>query len=621
MATPTRPQASPRISTLRRKGNELFAVASHASANPFDPDESEFEFVASLSPTRIQHGDPSKSTRGSPVRELRTSPLKSQATGGAVKTEAECTTEASISGLRTPNGKSYKLHMPSTPTSSPRPSTLKRVGNELLGEIPYSSSNPFEPDDFEFGELSPTRTMRRGNLSSLRSPPVASARTSPLRSTLRTRMPRSASLQKDDTVEPFTPVGSPLEATQPSTPTPSPRISTLRRAGADFFAEEGYASNPWDPDCDEFSDGIDGLSSSPTKAIRGNPLRSRRGSPIKSSRKSPLRPVFDSPPKSEPNTASILSPGKGVNCHAKSMWDADDDEFDRWPGKETMNRVTKHFMVQRDQLKNTTHVTLPRSTTYKTSEEIDEIPPICGANLTLQEHDDMMHELADMNCGNPYGSDVHDEVMRQFWSRSHASLPTSFPARYPHLLNVNAYKESNDLIIKSAYPRLCDAVVTILQLTTPKCLVDFLDPNVKVFEWRRNGNCLMIRREGNEVIVGTYHNFGTRYVWTYFVRSSISYTGEWTEVYAAATQGSTPVSDTGVQFDKFEAEQNSLGIDSTDAKFALYVGRGLAWFLLKWEVWNYRYWRQYKVEWEVDGVVTNAREYDRYQLIGREEDD
>ncbi|KAJ4378150.1 hypothetical protein N0V83_000983 [Neocucurbitaria cava] len=191
------------------------------------------------------------------------------------------------------------------------------------------------------------------------------------------------------------------------------------------------------------------------------------------------------------------------------------------------------------------------------------------------------------------------------------------PARHPHILDVKAYKGSSDKIIQSALPRICDAVVTVLYLTSPKCLADFLDPTVKIFEWRRDGNCLMIRREGNNIIVGTYHNFGTRYVWTYFVRSSVSYTGVWTEIFAATTQGNTPISGKGVRFDQFEAEPNSLGIDSTDEKFALFVGRGLAWFLLKWEVWNYRYWHKYNVEWEADGVITNAREYERYQVIGR----
>ncbi|CAO2647937.1 Nn.00g088590.m01.CDS01 [Neocucurbitaria sp. VM-36] len=318
-----------------------------------------------------------------------------------------------------------------------------------------------------------------------------------------------------------------------------------------------------------------------------------------STRASPSRAVLDASPQSVLNMTAKLPPRKEDDGQVKSMWDADDDEFDRWPGRKTLERITKNFASQRGIVKSTKSRSTKSPTASiirKVSENADEMPRICGTNLTLQEHDDMMHELADMNCGNPHGSDIHDEVMRQFWSRSHLSLPAWSPARWPHILNVKAYKDRSDTITQSAHPRLCDAVVTILYLTSPKCLVDFLNPTVKVFEWRRDGNCLMIRRQGNHIIVGTYHNFGTRYLWTYFVRSSVSYTGAWTEVYAATTQGSTPISDAGVRFDQFEAEPNSLDIDPTDEKFALYVGRGLAWFLLKWEVWNYRYWRQYNVE-------------------------
>src|SRR5689334_22509723 len=97
--------------------------------------------------------------------------------------------------------------------------------------------------------------------------------------------------------------------------------------------------------------------------------------------------------------------------------------------------------------------------------------------------------------------------MRQFYSSSVPSLPGSSPARHMHVLNWEAYMSSEDTLVRNALPRLCHAVAAVLYLTRPKCLEDFLNPGVEIFEWRRNRNSVMIHREGNEVIVGTYHNF------------------------------------------------------------------------------------------------------------------
>lgn len=49
-----------------------------------------------------------------------------------------------------------------------------------------------------------------------------------------------------------------------------------------------------------------------------------------------------------------------------------------------------------------------------------------------------------------------------------------------------------------------------------------------------------------------------------------------------------------------------------DEEFALYVGRDLAHFLLRWEVWNYHKWWRYQIEWESDGKVTRARDKSRF---------
>lgn len=255
------------------------------------------------------------------------------------------------------------------------------------------------------------------------------------------------------------------------------------------------------------------------------------------------------------------------------------------------------------------------STDHKIIENInDKVKsdiPICGANLTAREHHELMDELADRSCGNPYGPDAHDKVMQQFFSNRCKALPASRPARQMHVVDRDAYLNSTDSVVQSTFPRLCDAVATVLYLTNPNCLHDFLDANVKVFEWRRDGNCLLIRRHGNEVIVGTFLNLATLYLWGFYVRCTISHDGQWTETYAAVTQGTTPVTKEGVQFDRFVAEPGRDDISSSDPRWALYMGREMAYFMLNREVWDFRTWFRWRLEWETDGVVSNAKERER----------
>ena len=125
--------------------------------------------------------------------------------------------------------------------------------------------------------------------------------------------------------------------------------------------------------------------------------------------------------------------------------------------------------------------------------------------------------------GNPEGSDSHDEVMAQFYYQGVADKGA---ARQMHVLDCIAYfnsLESNDIAVCCARPRLSDAIATVLYGTHSKCLEAFLNHDVNIFEWRRSR--MMIRREGNKIIVGTFGNFGTKYVWTHFTRSEISATG------------------------------------------------------------------------------------------------
>jgi hypothetical protein len=341
----------------------------------------------------------------------------------------------------------------------------------------------------------------------------------------------------------------------------------------------------------------------------------------RSTRPSPLRSYFDAPESTSVALEKVgLKDSKAEEQDGgpvKSIWDADDDEFDRWPDKHDLAATVKSFVTHSGTYKGLKHGSASLDVDGQNPEVI---APIRGGSMTSQEHDDFMHELLDKNCGNSDGLDAHDEVMQQFYQRDCKLLPASNPAGYPHVIGVKAYMNDEDRIVQNARPRLADTVATVLYLTHPKCLADFLDTNVKVFEWCRSKNCVLIRREGNEVIVGTYRNYGTCYVWTYFVRSRISETGAWKDVYAGASQITMPVTAKCVEFEKGVAEPTLQGIDPTDEIYALYMGRVLGGLFLEKEIWGYPTSR---ITWEVDGMVTNAREYayETLRLAREEEED
>jgi hypothetical protein len=296
----------------------------------------------------------------------------------------------------------------------------------------------------------------------------------------------------------------------------------------------------------------------------------------------------------------------------KSIWDAEDNEFDRWPtaaeARKELDSIRQNATAKRGTFVR------PVEPELDVAEKIAEAvrTPMGDATRSLSEEEQTILELEDMDCGNPVGRDLHDSIIMPLRSRDYNALPASAPTRHMHALDAKAYTTSTDPIVVAARPRLCDAVATILAYTSPQCLADFLNPEVKVFEWRRLINCVMIRREGNKVMVGTYYNFGTMYQWGYLVRSTIDIDGAWTETWASVCQGMTPIGKDGVLFEQFKARDADCGVEPDDEEFALYTGRQLADFLLRYEVWNYYKWWRYSIEWETDGKLTRARDGNRY---------
>lgn len=309
------------------------------------------------------------------------------------------------------------------------------------------------------------------------------------------------------------------------------------------------------------------------------------------------------------------SPPAKKTWTAPSIWEASEEEFDRWPtatqARDEVDSVRRTATLKR-------HSFVKREDPdLSVSQQIQQAitTPMDGIHRSVDEQEQLLLELGDMDCGNPWGRDAHDDIIALFRSKNYTALPAQAPARHMHVLDAEAYLANPDPVAKAARPRLCDAVATVLAYTNPECLEAFLDPEVEVFEWRRLGNCVMIRREGREVVVGNYYNFGTTYQWGYLVRSTIDAEGAWSETYASTSQGATPVTKDRVLFEEFEADGTGWDdVEPDDEEFALYMGRELSRFLLRWSVWDYGTWWKYRIEWEVDGKVTNARDRCRYPV-------
>jgi hypothetical protein len=166
----------------------------------------------------------------------------------------------------------------STPTPSPRLSTLRRKGAELFSESSFSSSNPFEPDDLELGERGcSSRSIRGANPWATQRAFGMSTRASPLRV-----LPG-----EDDELagESTTSSESPPTDVISNTPAPSPRISTFRRQAAEVLAGSSYSSaNPFEADAIEFGHG-----QSPRRGHRASAIPDNCRAPVVSTRSSPLK--------------------------------------------------------------------------------------------------------------------------------------------------------------------------------------------------------------------------------------------------------------------------------------------------------------------------------------------
>ncbi|CAO2647884.1 Nn.00g088060.m01.CDS01 [Neocucurbitaria sp. VM-36] len=249
---------------------------------------------------------------------------------------------------------------------------------------------------------------------------------------------------------------------------------------------------------------------------------------------------------------------------------------------------------------------------------------------------DQLEELRNTYHCDPEG-DLADEIMQQVFLTGSRFFPSQWAIspRRMHIIHLDAYFTTRDALLQEAKPRLRDAVATVLSHTSQQCLKAFLDPRVEEFAYRREvdrnkaGLTLLVRRKGNEVIAGAYRNFGFMMQWTLYVRSLVSITGEWHEVYASLKPGLTPIVDGVPQWGTFESdgvrpevqtegsrpkielsspkETEHDDFSPTNPKFMLYQSRILAKYLL-WDIWvRFDGLCECKAIWEADGEENEVR--------------
>jgi len=354
--------------------------------------------------------------------------------------------------------------------------------------------------------------------------------------------------------------------------------------------------------------------------------------------------------------SSTLAIARDISPHKGSLWDPDDDE---WAEVDDANKLVETFKASYRSPAARSPVKTSALSYFQDTIKSVLLSPTKKAAEEKLRHDervqDQVDELRNTYYCDPNG-DLHDEVMESVFVRDPLGHFGGMRApRTMHVIDLDAYFLPDDPLVHEARPRLCDAVATILSHTSKECLEAFLDPSIEHFTYRREvdrskgGLMLIVRREGNEVVCGAYVNFGFMLQWKLYVKSKISITGQWHEVYATTKPGlmridnGTPewgVIRSDAPENKGEEIDGQLGnalsrklelspkkkkvvvsedVSETNPKFMLYQSRTVARLLL-WDIW-YLFDKMYdcRATWEADGEEVEMRL--KRELVGSGDDD
>jgi hypothetical protein len=86
---------------------------------------------------------------------------------------------------------------------------------------------------------------------------------------------------------------------------------------------------------------------SSSSMLCSSPRVSTDNTPLQSIPPSPLNFIFELP-NAEDEALADPTIGAQECSAAKSIWDADDDEFDRWPGEQDLKITMKSLKLQRE---------------------------------------------------------------------------------------------------------------------------------------------------------------------------------------------------------------------------------------------------------------------------------
>jgi len=233
-------------------------------------------------------------------------------------------------------------------------------------------------------------------------------------------------------------------------------------------------------------------------------------SPFSSSPHLPAQPPTHQPDTADtmPTSLRDLSPFKG-----QPLWEPDDEEWAELDATQIFSTFKATFKEpsQNSPQKSTNISTLSRFSATLTS-FIPSSPTKRAFDAILREEEalrDRLEELQNTYYSNPAG-DICDKVMTSVFlpgSQYFHHDQSRDSVRAPHVIDLEAYFNTQDTLVQAAYPRLSDAIATILSHTNRQCVEAFLDLRVEEFVYRREvernkaGSIFVIRRKGNAIIV------------------------------------------------------------------------------------------------------------------------
>jgi hypothetical protein len=434
------------------------------------------------------------------------------------------------------------------------------------------------------------------------------------------------------------------------------------------FVREASSPNPLDQQVSDHARSISWLDqpahpAPPDRASKQTVLRSKddnassHGSTVSlaSTLELAFAPSSTSPskPTKHSQMKASLAAARKIIQFKGSIWDPEDEEWlDAGKVAETFHATYKSPATPNTLSPSSTPIwdtiafVLASPSTRTAEEEVQ----------AKEKQKALIDELGNTYYSNPEG-DLNDELMKdvrlgptRFFPGECADTP-----RCMHVLSLDGYFNIGNELLRHARPRLCDAVATVLSHTSKECVKAFLNPSIEEFTYRRKvdnnegGLILIIRRYGNEVICGAYHNLGFKMLWKLYVKSRVNITGKWYEVYATTQPaamvvnegspewgmigGQQAVKDETLEATATESVQRKLDLsqartaksvedaDETNVKFVLYQSRVLAMHLL-WDVWSRLDQKsRCKATWMADGIESIVRL--RSSLVGvyDEEDD